>query len=348
MARYLRILSIDGGGIRGIIPGQVLVTIEKKIQKHTGNSNARIADYFDLIAGTSTGGILACAHLCPENSNRNEPKFTAKQVLDLYEKNGKEIFHTPFLKKLIPFRTYFTNKYPPRNIEPLLKQYFEDIKLSQLLKPCLITAYDTRRANIFFFRHQDALVNQARDFYLRDVALATSAAPTYFEQAHIYSQNGIMYPLVDGGVVANNPTMTAYLQAQMTFMGFGKRIVKTSDMVVLSLGTGNVRTNYPRSKKQGQVAWAKPVIDIMMTGMYDITNFTMRKLFWNCPNQYLRIEVDLSKNTNVNIEMDDASKKNIEELMETGSKLAQKFDKELDSIIELLCNDANDDTRYTW
>jgi patatin-like phospholipase/acyl hydrolase len=64
--KMTRILSIDGGGIRGIIPGQILVILEEKLKAKTGNENARIADYFDLIAGTSTGGILTCAYLTPD------------------------------------------------------------------------------------------------------------------------------------------------------------------------------------------------------------------------------------------------------------------------------------------
>ncbi len=67
--KLTRILSIDGGGIRGIIPGQILVILEEKLKKATANENARIADYFDLIAGTSTGGILACAYLCPDQKD---------------------------------------------------------------------------------------------------------------------------------------------------------------------------------------------------------------------------------------------------------------------------------------
>ncbi len=66
MANLIRILSIDGGGIRGIIPGQVLVDVERKLQKHTGNAGARIADFFDLIAGTSTGAATQRAFLCPQ------------------------------------------------------------------------------------------------------------------------------------------------------------------------------------------------------------------------------------------------------------------------------------------
>ena len=78
-----RILSIDGGGIRGIIPGEILVVLEEKLQKLSNNPQARIADSFDLIAGTSTGGILSCIYLCPAKEARR-PCFTARQAVDLY------------------------------------------------------------------------------------------------------------------------------------------------------------------------------------------------------------------------------------------------------------------------
>ncbi|MCH7534212.1 MAG: patatin-like phospholipase family protein, partial [Bacteroidetes bacterium] len=89
MARYTRILSIDGGGIRGILPGQILVALEEKLKAKTGNANTRISDYFDLIAGTSTGGILTCALLCPDKSGKR-PRFTAAQVVDLYLDKGDD------------------------------------------------------------------------------------------------------------------------------------------------------------------------------------------------------------------------------------------------------------------
>ena len=82
-----RILSIDGGGIRGIIPGQILVILEDKLKAKTGNENARISDFFDLIAGTSTGGILTCSYLMPGEivpGQEVRPKFDARQVVDLY------------------------------------------------------------------------------------------------------------------------------------------------------------------------------------------------------------------------------------------------------------------------
>src|SRR5512145_3175160 len=91
--KLTRILSIDGGGIRGIIPGQILVKLEEKLKIKTGDENARIADFFDLIAGTSTGGILVCAYLCPDGNVPARPRFTASDVVNLYLERGNGIFN---------------------------------------------------------------------------------------------------------------------------------------------------------------------------------------------------------------------------------------------------------------
>ena len=93
----LRRLSIDGGGIRGILPGQILVALEKKLREKSGNSKARIADYFDLIAGTSTGEILTCLYLCPESpgANPSQAKFSACEAIGLSLGRGDDIFDVP-------------------------------------------------------------------------------------------------------------------------------------------------------------------------------------------------------------------------------------------------------------
>ena len=82
--KLTKILSIDGGGIRGVIPGQILVRLEEKLKTLDKNPHARIADYFDLIAGTSTGGILTCLYLCPESAKSKRPRFSAQDAVDLY------------------------------------------------------------------------------------------------------------------------------------------------------------------------------------------------------------------------------------------------------------------------
>lgn len=85
-----RILSIDGGGIRGILPGQILVSLEEKLKSKSHNTSARIADYFDLVAGTSTGAILSAAYVCPNEEGR--PKYSAKEAVNFYLEDGDEIF----------------------------------------------------------------------------------------------------------------------------------------------------------------------------------------------------------------------------------------------------------------
>src|SRR5437773_5863242 len=134
--RSMRILSVDGGGIRGIIPGQVLVALEKKIQQLSGDDSKRIADVFDLIAGTSTGGILTCLYLCPD-ANSAHPRFSAADAVDLYLQNGDDIFDVSFFRRLWSAGGTLEETYSAEPLERILKEYFGDLRLSQLLKPCL-------------------------------------------------------------------------------------------------------------------------------------------------------------------------------------------------------------------
>ena len=93
-----KILSIDGGGIRGIIPGMILVALEDKLKRESKNPDAAIVDYFDFFAGTSTGGILTCLLLCPSDTDPLRPRFSAREALDLYLQHGNEIFKMSFFK----------------------------------------------------------------------------------------------------------------------------------------------------------------------------------------------------------------------------------------------------------
>lgn len=329
-----RILSIDGGGIRGIIPGQVLVNLEDKLKRKSKKQNARIADYFDLIAGTSTGGILACAHLCPDPKNPQRPKFDARQVVELYLERGDEIFNIPTFHKIRTIGGTVDEKFPAGELEEALKDYFGDTKLSQLLKPCLITAYDIKRRQGHFFTQHDAIKNPGWDYLIKDVSRATSAAPTYFECSKVKSLSNITYPLIDGGVFVNNPTLCAYAEAINEFK------VNTDEVTILSLGTGYVKKSYDYSqaKDWGLIGWVKPLIDIMMSGVAEVVDYQLKQLYTavGVSNQYLRINIELP--IGVNPDMDDASRHNISALKELGSETAQKFDKQLDQMADQLVN----------
>lgn len=230
-----KILSIDGGGISGIIPGQVLVALEKKIQVKTNDPEARLADFFDFFSGTSTGGILTCICLCPTPLNPQKVKFLAKQAVDLYVKHGNEIYDVKLWQKIKSAGGIIDEKYRAAALEFLLTQYFGNLKLSELLKPCLIPAYDIKRREALFFAQQDYEKNGSeKNFLVRDVCRATSAAPTFLETALVRSQTNKTFSLIDGGVFANNPSLCAYSEVRNVVNN-----PTVEDMFLVSLGTGS-------------------------------------------------------------------------------------------------------------
>lgn len=334
-----KILSIDGGGIRGLIPGQILVALEKKLQERSRDPMARIATYFDFFAGTSTGGILTCLLLCPDEHDPKRPKFSAEEAVDLYKRYGDKIFKVSFLSKLLNYKSLFSEKYPASHLEEVLLTYFRDKRLSELLKPCLITSYDIQeRKTHFFASHDYPRKGDGGDFYLKDVCRATSAAPTYFEAALVKSISGVSYPMIDGGIFANNPSLCAYSEVRNSA---GDPSAK--DMLILSLGTGgeNKSYAYQKAKVWGALGWIKPSIDIMMSGAAESTNYHLVKMFevTGSGANYCRIQPEHLRNAVP--EMDNASQQNMQALIELGIKTAQDYSDELDAIVERIIDDKD-------
>ncbi len=328
----MRILSLDGGGIRGIISGQILVALEKKLKKKSKNSKATIANFFDLVAGTSTGGILACLYLCPKKPGSTQAKFSASEAVDLYLERGDEIFDISLWHRISSGGGLTDEKYSADELEEALEDYFGDLKLSQLLKPCVVTSYDIRRRRAYFFRQHRAKKSARFDFLVKDVARATSAAPTYFEVARVKSDTSIPYPLVDGGVFANNPALCAYAEARNLN---GKPTAK--DMFLLCLGTGKIEKpyHYKEAKDWGLVEWVKPVLDIIMSGVAETVHFQLQQIYnaVGKPDQYVRIEPDL---LDASPEMDDASIENLNALKVAGQACAEENDDLLERVADQL------------
>lgn len=336
--KKIRILSIDGGGIRGILPGVILARLEEKLQKKTNNNNLRLSDNIDFIAGTSTGGILACAYLMPDKSGK-KPKFTAQEAVNLYLKRGDEIFDVSLKQKLISLFGLGDEKYSADELEEALMDNFDDTNLDKLLKPCLITAYDIRNRNAFFFRQHTAK-KDINNFKVRDVARATSAAPTYFEVSRIKNLLGSPYPLIDGGVFANNPTLCAYSEIRgMENLKIKKPTAK--DMLIISIGTGSSKKSYPykAAKDWGKLKWIQPVIDIMMSGNSETVHHHLEQIYDTLSTKdkadYYRLEPELEKANN---DMDDASTENLKALEEAAIIFISKdkVDEQLDEIADKL------------
>jgi patatin-like phospholipase/acyl hydrolase len=295
----INVLSIDGGGIRGIIPAMVLSEIESRTGK-------RICQLFDIIAGTSTGGILALGLTKPESPGSSEPAFKAADLVGLYEDNGQAIFPKNAWGKL---GTVFRAQYPALGIETLLDKYFGNARLKDALTRVIITSYDVENRNAFFFRSANAkiaAIQESYDYPMKYVARATSAAPTYFPPAKIPKGATKEYwPLVDGGVFANNPAMCAYVEA----LGLNPN----AEICVVSLGTGEAQqTSYAdKADTWGLLGWARPIITITMDGPGDTVDYQLKKLLHT--RNYYRFQTKL---TNVSDALDKTDAANIKRLKE--------------------------------
>jgi patatin-like phospholipase/acyl hydrolase len=222
-----------------------------------------------------------------------------------------------------------------------LKEYFGDILLSQLIRPCLFTSYDLEQRNAKFFKRSKAIENEKDDFLVRDLGQATSAAPTYFETALIQSKSAESFPLIDGGVFANNPAMCAYAEARKCI--FGDIANPTSkDMMMISIGTGSVKkpVPYKKAKNFGMVEWIKPLIDIMMSGNSETVSHQLEWLFdaGNNRDGYIRLEPEIG---DANADLANASKRNMEALKRAGVQYVENNKEKIDYIIENLIDNKS-------
>ncbi|NEN23102.1 patatin [Cryomorpha ignava] len=342
--KKVTILSIDGGGIRGIIPGVVMEYIEGELRRIEGDDK-RIADYFDLIAGTSTGGILTGLYLIPDESNPTRPKYDASEAVNLYFLNGPKIFDLNLWNRIRTLGGMTDEKYDAAYFEKALKNYFGDSLLSDLLKPSLIAAYDIEKRRAVFFTSIEAKETAVRNFKMRDVVRATSSAPTYFEPPLIYAEDGAAYALIDGGVFANNPALCAYAEARkINFSNIGKAIEPCGEeMLIISLGSGAKSMArkrpylYRKYKDAGKLKWIPAVIDIMTSGNSETVDYQLMQIFDTMTpsdkNDYHRVDPGIGL---ANPEMDDASPANMEALRQAAKAYIAENQNELDVIVSKL------------
>lgn len=305
-----RILSIDGGGIRGLIPALVLAEIEARTGKAIANS-------FDLIAGTSTGGILALG-FSKDNGN-GKPQYTASDLAGIYQSRGKEIFSRSLWKGVSSVGGLTDELYSHKGIENVLEEYFGDDPLGSGLTKTLITRYDIQNREPLFLK---SWREEYRSVQMKHAARATSAAPTYFEPA-LVPIGGATKALVDGGVFINSPAVSAYAEARKIFSN-------EDDFFVLSLGTGELirPISFAEAKDWGKAGWFVPLLSCMFDGVSDAANYQM-KMFVG--EKYIRLQTDLSIASD---DMDNATSGNIENLKAEAKKLIRTHKSE----IETICN----------
>lgn len=317
--------------MRGLISAYVLASLESRLQNCSGNPNAGLADYFDLIVGTSTGSIIGSALLLP--NKRGVKRYTAEQIVKLYLEQGNRIFETSLWHSIKSFKGIIDAKFSDAGIRQVLKQHFKDVELKDLIKPCLFPAFDLTANRIFFFRRLKAKLQAQHNFLVRDVVRACTAAPVLFPVAEIRSRVNRIYHLIDGGVYAYNPTLCAYAEARKLFPP-----IRANNILMLSVsgGTGNeLQLDNDEFEDWGAWDWIKVIQHIAFTGQAEVVDYELKQLFLTCENkdQYLRISPKMGKEI---LESDNAEEENLIQMSNIATRLIAQNQNALDSFVSLL------------
>jgi len=342
MAEKFKILSLDGGGVRGYLTTLILENIEKQLN-HKDKTQKPLGEYFDLIAGTSTGAIIGGLLAIGKS---------AKEIKTIYEKDIKEIFSTDMKRE--GKELFFKAKYKKDNLRIKASEYFGDRTFNDVITPLLVTSVDITTMTPRFYKSAYSTKNITRvDEKLSSAIIASASAPAFFpiEENLQHSTN-----LIDGGIVANNPSLVALVDA----FSFEKK-PNAEDIVLLSIGTGKANeipydieslrdgstdwlvqiNNQGLEKHLGKKSIAKycrdfvyskiglreeeiktinPLIEILMNSQSILAEFQTKFLM----NQYKATYKRINPNLGIKIQLDEADKiellKNLADLDEDDTK----------------------------
>lgn len=321
-----RILSLDGGGIRGLMTAVWLHRLEDRL-------DGPLHQYFDLVAGTSTGAILACA------VSRG---ISAKKIIDLYVERGREVFPGTADRLWSRLSRTFSEglsapKYDGEGLEKALKAVFRTTLFRTLkVKPTLVTSYDTlTRTPVVFKNTQDRF----QSIKVWEICKASAVAPSYFP-AHVTEIAGARTPLIDGGVVANNPSACAIAEGiRINEEREPDRRIPLDDFVVASFGTGQATRpiSIEDAQEWGALEWAIPIVDVLFDGSADAADYISRQLIRSA--NYFRFQTVLHEAYD---DMDNADRTNIEALMRIATAYIDSSESQdrLDRLVERLADDG--------
>jgi uncharacterized protein len=335
--KEFKILCIDGGGIRGIIPSKFLSKLENYLSKEKGEE-VKLNEYFDLICGTSTGGIIAIGLGLG---------MSAKEIHQLYEENATQIFGSPRTGFIRFFKQFFFPKHSRVNLNRILKNAFlkysddNDTRLGHSKTRLCIPSFNASTGNTVVFKtshHKDYI----RDYQIPayQVALATSAAPTYFTPYEINYQRKKstekinLTNMVDGGIFSNNPSLIGLSEALA--LGY-----KFEQIKILSIGTGSTTITYPKQKKgysSGGLSWINPgkgvpLIEMMMQSQSAITENIMKVIAEGVHHDkgeriyYQRFQEKFSDNDKISL--DSTSKDKIKLMNQKGDNMFDNANRNL-------------------
>ena len=305
-----KILALDGGGIRGVIAARILQQVEQEI-RNQGKGNF-LHEYFDLIAGTSTGSILAGGIAIGKESD---------ELIKLYRDRAKDIFppdrkrykNLPFIKPILD--VFSAPKYSHDGIISALKDAYKSTRIKDIEKPIiLILAYDTLYRNTTFFTncHPDLGDRWYDDCYLWEICTASASAPTFFppyklEPVDKQKFGDWEFPHIDGGVSANNPSLAALSLVMRISQSSVSPTIKQKykldnlqleDISILSIGTGQTGEpyQYEQISKWRGLDWVEHISNIFMEPTSEIGSTICRQIMGGYDSKrYLRLQFDLNE-----------------------------------------------------
>ena len=330
MAETFKILSIDGGGIKGLYSAVVLAHIEAEF-------DVKLADYFDMICGTSTGGLIALGL----SSGKS-----AKELVSFYEQEGPTIFgHRNFFTTLLKQVTgtfeqiLVGGKYGRRNLEAAITKVLgADTLMSQAETLLCIPSFNLMKGypRVFKFPHPEGNIHADKYGRMVDVALATTAAPTYFPIASIEDSY-----YIDGGVWSNNPTLCGILETLRYFVGPAKTLIgqnagkEFSSYSILSVGSVQEQSAWSIKGRLGQkwrkrsfLNWQDKLFQTSLDGQAQFAdNFASKLVNWTqAPGHYHRIESPpLSVEQHRIIGLDKAGKASLSQLKTLGRQVGEDY-----------------------
>lgn len=311
--KTFKILSIDGGGIKGLYSSTILEHLEEKY-------SCSISDHFDMLCGTSTGGLIALALSLG---------LPAKTVSEFYMNKGKQIFpYVPFFNSLK--QVLWGGKFSDKNLKQSLIEVFGENKIGDSKNLLCIPTYTYTDARpwVFKFDHKEGGLDRDNKAKYVDVALATSAAPTYFPLCEIDYYDKKQF--IDGGVWANNPTLVGLIEALRYFVGKGKEY---HDIKLLSVSSLTLSGGKPIGlcRKRSFVRWRSDLFDVFNTGQSSFTDYFMHSIkeLNDVKIDYVRIpSAVISSDQERLVKMDKATSKALNFIRGKGNDQGEIFKKD--------------------
>lgn len=332
------ILSIDGGGIRGLVPALVLDDLVGRLAKR--GRREPLHRCFDLIAGTSAGALVAAALAAPRKGGQSdEAVATPAELVELFREEGPRVFAADFWQRLrsgILIPGLRLARYSASSLEALLQERFGDVRVHEALTGLVVTAYDTEnRQAVFITNGRDRNGAPSADFFLREALRGSTATPTFFVPAQARDLSaGRTRTLIDGAVFANDPGVAAFVEGRK--LGWSR-----DEIALLSLGTGYEDQAYGRKEVSswGLLGWLDPrkgvpILSMMMQGQASTASYQAERLLPRDDGAvYCRIDGQL---TGASDALDDASSKNIAELERFAGMLIAQHENALEAFADLI------------